>query len=367
MKSAPKKARTKVWKSNVGEKLRLSFSKTRLEDNITKLRAYNEDFRVLALQARQAVPQAKNLCSRLSRNLRSNVRKYQTIGNASCRVYEALQRSCTKHAEHTAYFSMEVEHVFLEKDSKPQVKFEMAFTHQASINTINSGDPVWFLLCSKMTEQVAACADIQAECMLKLSKSLKHQLDDEAVPVKVKTVKKVRFENPTLHLTTQPSAPLLVAPPIILGNTITIDFCDYLRHHLVHDTCVVLKRTEACEQLVSTSGLTGSTCSRKAISLGQLIAQSRNSVGGFGILERVSLARTLAVAVLQYHSTPWFLLSCSSDGILFFDVVGKATSERTLTIASPYFNARIRSNDKEQPARYQPAMVGFEPRFPPHL
>ena len=206
MKSTLKNAKNKIWKNNVDEKLRLSFLKTKLQNNIIKFRIYNENFKVLTLHSRQAVSQIKNSCSRLLKNFRFDVRKYQTIDSVFCRIYEALKRSCIKHVEHTTLFSVKVEHIFLEKNSKSQIKFEIVFIHRISANTINFDDSMWFLLCAKMIEHVVACADIQTKFMLKFNKSLKHRFDDESIVVKVKIIKKIWFENLALSLATQSSA-----------------------------------------------------------------------------------------------------------------------------------------------------------------
>lgn len=357
----PKTIRDKLWRRNVGEKLRLSLSKSKLDENITKLRAYNDDFRVLTQQTRQVVSEPKSTRLRTAGN---NIVRYRTIGKASCSVYQALQRACTKHAEHLAHFRVEVEHTASLKDSNPEVKFDMAFTHRASVDTLHPRDPIWFLVSSIINEHVDTCSNDQAECMQNLEKSLKRQLESVAPSISQKRVKKtVRFDSSISSSLPKPCLPPLFTKPIILGNSLSVDFCDFLRRHFRQpvqlNTCVVLEETAQCTQRVYPSQFTAFSSPRKATSLGKLIrsAKSQDSVASIQIYERVGLAKRLAIAVLQYHSTPWLPLSCRSEDILFFIVSEELEVESRPNLCTPYINARIQGQSVQNSSASQPSIV----------
>jgi hypothetical protein len=122
--------KSKLWKQNIRKKLCLSFSKSRLKENIVKLRAHNDDLRTLSSQTRQFLFTAKSRRSKTSRTARHDIQKYRIIGKAFCQVYESLRKACTKHTNHMTHFGVKVEHVILGGESSLQVKFDMAFAHR---------------------------------------------------------------------------------------------------------------------------------------------------------------------------------------------------------------------------------------------
>ena len=107
------------WRHNIGKKLCFSFSKSRLERNIAALRSHNNDFRTLFAQTQQLAPMTSRM-SNVSRHIRDDIRKYQTIGEASGLVYEALGKACNKHTEHIAHFRVEAEEVLLDENATPK-------------------------------------------------------------------------------------------------------------------------------------------------------------------------------------------------------------------------------------------------------
>lgn len=86
--------------------------------------------------------------------------------------------------------------------------------------------------------------------------------------------------------------------------------------------------------------------SRQKASLSELISASRNPVGSLSTYEKLHLAKVLAVAVLQYHSTPWLNLAWRSADIFFFDAEGHAEAPKAMNLSSPHINVRVR--DLEQ-------------------
>ena len=103
------------------------------------------------------------------------------------------------------------------------------------------------------------------------------------------------------------------------------DLCDYLRRYArqpVHEgMCVcVLENSGGYKNLLYPSSTASCLQRRQAPSLGDLLS----SVTGKGVqikiplYERVRLAKTLAIAVFQYHATPWLTTSWRSEDVYFF-------------------------------------------------
>ena len=346
----PKNIRDKLWKHNLGEKLRFSFSKSRLDDNIAKLRSHNDDLRTLAVQTRPRTSTATRLRSNPPRVSRYDIQKYQVIGKASCQVYEALRKACTKHSEHMAHFRTEVEHAVLDEKSSLQIKFEMAYTHRVRIDVPYLEDPIWFLVDSIISEHIDTCTSKETACMDELKKSLKRQLTPIITPVAKKVKKSVRFAS-TMPAPLPASLPAPCLPlPSTTSTCIGTDLCDHLRRHfrgsLCSNACVVLENTAQCKQLVYPSHFTACSQPRQAISLGQLIASTTeiSPINGILLHERVSLAKMLATAVLQYHATPWLQLSWRSDDILFFSIKEDIRMQKRPDLSAPYINTKIHGN-----------------------
>jgi hypothetical protein len=375
----------------VGKKLCLSFSKSRLDENIAKLRSDNDDLRNLSLQTRRPFPVAKRMGSKLSQTARYDIRKYQTIRKASCQVYEALRKACTKHTDHMAHFRMEAEHVVPVEESPPQVKFNMAFTHRLLTGNLGPGDPgpgdpVWFLVDSIINEHVGSCSSDQMTCRNELEISLKRQLEPCLTPVVKKVKKSVRFaasmsssmpttslSMPTTSLSmpttslSMPSTSLsmpttslsMPAPTRALETCGRKDFCDYIRRYfcppLQANACILLENTAECKQMVYPSPLTISSESRKATSLAQLITTT--GVEGILIHERIGLAKSLAIAVLQYHATPWLQISWRSEDILFYGIEGDMQMQKRPNLSAPYINANIQGQFTQAVAQRQSAMA----------
>lgn len=255
-----------------------------------------------------------------------------------------------------AHFRMEVEHIILNGESSPQVKFDMAFTHRILTGTSPTEDPIWFLVDSIINEHIGTCSSNEAECMDELKRSLKRQLEPVVTPVAKKPKKSVRFAPSIPASMPIPSLPLL-------PTNLSLDFCDHLRRNfrppLQANACVVLENTAKCKQLVYPSHFTASSEFRKPISLGQLITSvsTPGCVDGILIHERVALAKMLAIAVLQYHATPWLQLSWRSEDILFFGVEGDMQMQKRPNLSAPYINARVQGQASQIPAQRRSSMA----------
>ena len=293
--------------------------------------------------------------SNVSSYVRDDIRKYQAIGEASRQVYEALSKACNKHTEHIAHFRVEAEEVLLDEAATPQIKFNLAFTYMTLADPTGSGEPIWFVVDSKINDQRAKSCGGEIVCLGELGKTLKRQFEPAMLHQPKKIKKSVRF-----HTTVQapsPSPSLTMASDAFSSeNCMKRDFCDDLRRCFQKprkaNVCVgILENTEMCKHHVYPSPSMSRNQSKRAISLGQLIRSKAKTgfVGSIPVHERVSLAKILAIAVLQYHATPWLQLFWRSEDILFFDIKKKTEPQELPDISTPHLNAKV-NNSNGQPS-----------------
>ena len=311
---------------------------------------------MLCSQTRTRAASGTTVQSKVYRDSRNDVRKYQTIRKASQQVYEALGKACNKHTEHMAHFRVEVEQFVCDGQNAPQVKFSMAFTHMTLAGSTASSDPIWFLVESSLGGETSMPSDGKGPTLDELGKTLKRQFDGAGSQTPRKIKKCVRFQAPVPALVQ--SFPVTIASDAFTSeNCVKRDFCDDLRRCFREprkaNVCVgVLENTDKCKHFVFPSPITPCSQSRKATSLGQLIksASRPGLVGSIPLHERLGLAKNLAIAVLQYHSTPWLRLSWRSEDILFFGGNEITKMQEISNLSAPHLNAKVKGPD-EQPSR----------------
>lgn len=346
LQSMPDPVGSKPWRRRIAKKLRFSFSKPRLDQILCDLRSLNDDFRTLSIQTvnstslqsqRQVIPPRKPY---------EEVERYQVIRQASRQVYEALGRACTKHTEHQAHFCVEVEQPKTMGNHKAQVKFSMAYTHTTLAGSTDQSDLIWFVVDLTSDEAVrSGNSDATIDHHDSFGQSLKRQIEPAT-----KAEKRLRFQSAT-----SPSAPTLstlstaaITNAILSNDSMRKDFCDFIRRRLREplqaSECVgVLDNTESCRSFVYPSSNKCCRQSRQAISLRQVISNvsKQKAAGGIGLYQRLRLAKTLATAVLQYHSTPWLRISWLSEDVYFFDS-GLASIQGTPSLTLPHLNVKVK-------------------------
>ena len=342
---------SKHWRRRIAKKLRFSFSKPRLDQILHDLRSLNEDFQTLSTQTlrstslqtrRQVVPSKKPY---------QEVERYQIIGQASRQVYEALGRACTKHTEHQAHFCVEVEQATITGDHNAQIKFNMAYTHVTLGGSADQSDLIWFIVDSTSGDAMwLGRSDTTSNHHDSFGESLKRQIGTTSGTSQKKPKKSVRFQPAALAPTcTPPALSTSTATKIILcSDNMRKDFCDFIRRRLrepleASDCVGVLDNTESCRNFVYPSSNKRCYQTRQAVSLGQVISSvsKRRVVGGIALYERLRLAKTLAIAVLQYHSTPWLRMSWRSEDVYFFGN-DLASLQEMPSLTSPHLNVKVK-------------------------
>lgn len=284
------------------------------------------------------------------------IERCQIIGKASQQVYETLGNACTKHTEHQAHCCVEVEQAVVDEEHGSQVKFNMAFTHLTLAGAADKNDLLWFVMDSTISDAVALGSKCAAT-MFKghLAQTLKRQLDPIPAPTGKKVKKSVRIQMPTPATTPSPNPPTslppatMIPPALDLKDSMRKDFCDCLRRYyrqpLQETTCVcVLEDTDSCRNVVYPSTSAVNAQCRQAVSLGQLISSFSNqgATRRVPLYEKLRLAKTLAVAVLQYHATPWLRTSWRSEDVYFFGLDEGALLQEMPSLTVPHLNVKVR-------------------------
>lgn len=292
------------------------------------------------------------------RQVYEEVERCELIGKASQQVYSALGKACTKHTLHQAHCCVEVRQTLDDLENGSQFRFDMAFAHLSLTGSADKSDLLWFVVKSTIGD-----APVQGEhnaiTMLNasLERTLKRQIEQDPTAFAKKAKKRVTFQMSTQCTTPTPIAPSIPSEPmkprtLNLEELMRKDFCDILRRcyrdsHQETACVCVLQDSPTSRNVVypSPSGLR--TQRRQAVSLGQMIASSsQGTVARVPLYERIRLAKNLAIAVLQYHDTPWLGTSWRSEDVYFFDVPEENPTPKILNL-TPHLNVKVEGPDKQ--------------------
>ena len=339
----------KAWRYRIGKKLRFSFSKSRLGEALTDLKSFNDEFLTLSGQVNAlTTSQTRSAWTNVKQH-NTDLEKYRVIEKASKQIYDALGRACTKHSEHVAHFCIEVEHQAQYDRQTPQVQFNLAFTNLTLTGSSCQGDPIWFMIDTIIEDSIIHSQTKSADPNKDLAQALKRQLDSSPEVSSKKARKSVRF---AVTPSKTPNVPSAVDPSVLLSDPrIRRDFCDYLRsfcrQHSQPNACMgMLDHTDSCKHLVYPSK--NQPRSGRATSLEQVISliSQQGLAGGLPQYKKLHLAKSLAIAVLQYHATPWLKVSWRSQDIFFNADESNDTAPSRLNLKAPHLNVRIKTSDQ---------------------
>lgn len=357
-----------VVKRQILKKIIFCLSKSPLEKYITSLRDLNDDFIKICNQMRHTDTLLTDRAKRCpkSHEQECGVTRYTVVREASQKVYQALAKACTKHSEHLALFCFNPEWAPCNHATFLGVKFRIAYTRTPLVAmdgkpTPDQAEPIWFMIDTFKAGAVAfqpnnlqTAEIINAESTNHLlSRSLKRELEGPAPQPIKKSLKSVRFQIPS----TSESLELPVRCAIEETSStprLRNDFCDVLRRVLRpgHPTTLcssvsclgMLENAQNIKHRIYAPPINTHHHECHKVSLNNLITSgtSDSPRSHLSTFDKLYLAKTLAVTVLQYYSTPWLNPSWRSGDIFFLDTTkGKGTKE-DLDMSSPHVNVRVR-------------------------
>ena len=341
---------SKPRQPSIAKKMRFAFSKPRLDKPLLALRSLNDDFRTLSTQILKSNSLTSQRHSDPSQKSHQEVERYKAIRQASRQVYEALGKACTKHTEHEAHFCVEVEEEITNGNHGAQVKFRMAYGHLQLAGTSETNNLIWFVVGSTSGGTGKDFpSNLMSDSTRTFRNSLKRQINSSACSPQTKAKKSVRFESSVAPLACAPSLPnTAIANVLISNDQMRKDFCDLLRKrlrdHPQASECVgVLENSASCKNFVYPPPAQQCHPCRQAITLGQLISTvtRAHAVGKISLYDRLRLAKTLAITVLQYHATPWLKETWRSEDVYFFRNASTPVNEIP-NLSSPHLNVKLK-------------------------
>lgn len=312
--------------SRFRQKIKISFSKTRLNEIVDELRLYNSDLSRLSAQIRRL---GANSLQNTSNNVGNNVISHlQVTQQASKRLYDVLASrwSCDERIEHVASMDLKVEERCRQSHSK--VRFNLGVTcNQITIHS----DPLWLSVESAPHDPAADPVAVPQAVALQASlqklgasgRSVKF-----AIPSSMKSVSAAS------------SIPQSLGPHLDLCTVEKL--CKYVRRlgkQNASEPCIgFLEKTKTFKHFIyqdpGFAGLQGG-----ARSLKEILRFISDEKGEADWIEKLKLARLLSLAVLRFHSTPWLTETWSSNDVCFFGANGLTQEQPTLE--SPCINAKL--------------------------
>jgi hypothetical protein len=295
------------------------------------------------------------------------VDQYDAVRRAAVQLFEALGKACNIHPEHWAQIQVEPEHVTAANGEPPLIRFIMAFTQSLMTNRTTEVAPVWVVIESILSNSLADDSPEHREevqhALSHLKMTLKRVNDSPPSPLptkKLKTNKGVRFVSPDpepkpeaepqqKQQTTACTAMKLASqvleaslPDFSKDHNLCLQIQQSLatKREKPHGCIGYLRKGDSCKHRVFSNSNVVTTQSSKSTSLAQLIdlVSHRSYAGKLLGCESLKVARQLASAVLQFHTTPLMKSSWRSDDVIFFGI--NETNQR-LILMNPHLNVRV--------------------------
>lgn len=296
-----------------------------------RLKELIESFRTLVSQTERS--EQRRPLSRPSAQAQHVIQQFALVQTASQNLYEALRTACTKHTQHQAHFSLQP----IPVPGAQQVRFSVGF-RQVVASVTGSKQTSWFTVESSVTPVAhARISSTESEPLAVLGRSIKRGRTaspppPERQPSKLQK-KSIRFQLPSPAQPRSPAvtcrAPETVSQPPLANLCSHSNFCNHLQNFLSRSS----PRSECCigylEHLSKTKHLIylkgqeprdDQSCDVPSKSLAELLVQyqgSSDETSGIAQYERLRLSKKLAIAVLQFYSTPWLRNSWGSSDVLF--------------------------------------------------
>lgn len=350
------------------KKLKFCFSEAQLKNRLDELRSLNHDFLTLAAQTlRLTEVQPENL-SQMTNTQKMD--ECQTVRRASIQLYGALSKACITHTEHSAHFALEPQHVTSPDSELPLIRFNMAFTYSVTESSSASLDPIWFDIDTASSKPMCKMQTKMAEIFQRPPKNsldnvsaLKWELESPTdrqqsmLPIN-DTAKNIAPPGPYTAISCLATAGLVHSITDMLPDfCVQRDFCTHFEKWKLRSVnqeesgqrfIGYLQKSGPCRHLVSLAPPSMSFGQKKPLSLAQLVGFT--SYEGYSqhlmSYEKIRLAKQLASAVLQFHSTPLMNQSWRSEDVIFF-ITSETSSVPRQFLTSPHLNVRVGGNKHE--------------------
>ncbi|KAI9652568.1 MAG: hypothetical protein M1831_006671 [Alyxoria varia] len=360
------KDRKMKWRKqplNVLKKIEFSFSKSRLSEGLQEIRTLMQDF--LELRPQSEGLEQSGVDFVLNGTPDRKAPAFSTVQNSAHNLYTALEAACKKHAQHQARLSLRP----IVDEKKSNVQFTLAFGRP--VMTLDSIDSSldWLniesVFCGSTKRAAPSDIDEGSHRILRLNELREerrsHDVEEQCAS------KKVTIDLPSgLKSTTSISRTYSSAAGGTLVNLCSnSSLCNRLQNAKSYtwatasDQCCIgyLQQKLDAKYLVYMHGNLGTVSSgnQPATTLLQMLENSE-----WGAQKSIRTAKELALALLNFYSTPWFRGSWSSSDVFFHQQESAKHRCRTVDEDTPYVDVPITSLDSTRstgPLCPAPALV----------
>jgi hypothetical protein len=352
-------------------KLKFCWSEGRLDLQLQGLSMLNQSFHTLSEQVISLTSYEAKISS--TGDVKRKIKGYGIIQKVSIQLCKALETACINHPEHSAHFGLDIDYLNASEESR--IKFELAFKS----NTIGSSQhPVWLGIDSEFggdsdrnqvrrldrsDSRIKPANPIYSYQISGISHG--HRISRRFFPWRghpQPAVESTSFpsKSPNQSCSSPISKSETIAPNApILNLNVHQNLCEYVLLHSQEDIiCGRKRRLIGCLDsdesfrhfvyLIPPQPLSGS---RMTFSLSELISSDSNisNAKDLSRYDRLRLARQLAAAVLQFHSTPLLGPGWRSEDIIFFGS-NSDTPKQRFKLPRPHLRVQFRDRDRSAPA-----------------
>ncbi|KAI9758249.1 MAG: hypothetical protein M4579_003108 [Chaenotheca gracillima] len=348
-------AKNRTHRQQVRLKLKFSFSQTRLESNVEKLRTLNETFMTFSQQLVRLKNSSPGVISteNQSHHTEDTFNRRHVVHTAALLLHQALQKACNLHSDHAAHLSTEIEHV---DGTRAVIRFNMAFQNVSSNNlALTTEAPYWFAVDSFMSEGIKRTNSGTERLPpdgkvipMSLTQSLSRAISSTSeafTSIERVNLLSLSQSGPSTISSLPISCPL---PNICTRRNLCYQMRTWREQNPDGQSQYVglLGETANCEHRIRLSDAQAGAKDRMK-PMRSLAQMSYPFSTGTSMLqwERLRLARQLAVAILNFHATPWL-----EDSWLSEDIVLYGLDDDRSSISVPHLCARV-----EGPKRVSPS------------
>jgi hypothetical protein len=323
------------------QRLKISFSKTRLNNIVDELRLHNDDLCKLSRQIRELAANRTQEQSPVQRTSTA-ISHLRTTRQASARLYDVLASkwSCDELVEHVASISLKVEDQCRHASSK--VRFNLALICRQA--AASHSEPLWLAIESAPSDS----ASLQKSVPERPSMALEATLQKMGA-----TGRSVRFELPSPTIAATVTDMSSSTTPRVFGPQLDLysigKLCRYFHEQLsiqaTGEPCIgFLERTRTYRHFVypirPKLHSQPATTSSNTLSLKQILHKAAEERRQEGWAEKLRLAKLLSLAILRF-SKEWIPESWSSSDIYFYS--NESQPRQSTPLESPYTNVPLSS------------------------
>ncbi|ERF70929.1 hypothetical protein EPUS_06714 [Endocarpon pusillum Z07020] len=331
----------------IAKKIKFVFRDSRTQLLFNSVRDLTEDFCALITQIDPSYTYEKPPLLPAGGDGRE-VAKFGSIKNAAENLYEALGAACTKHTEHQVHFSLQPSYI----SSSPDVRFHIGFRQLLARCVGNDAGPTWLTIESRVSDPIMSVPK-NKEGPTNLEKSLKRNKMSPSPPPgrpPKKRQKNVRFRSQTPPPICQTLQPDTTLPNLCSHGNLCNQLSQLLSQSLLdQNRCIGLlgdlsNRTHLIYLDSRTQSLPKGTCTSPSSSLKDvlnMVGRARKPFNSIPQLERIRLAKQLAIALLSFHSTSWLDSTWCSENVFLYNTSNE-NPQFSFKLDDPYVNVAIK-------------------------